>query len=131
MQSALIQKRYSRTLPEIKQAQSESFDLLNICRDCYDAYLAEGIENHLLSQKPAPVRSLLRRTGAQTDKRIGVRELKIVAEKGCYLKPYAKILLAIAALRDNQEQEARNYLTELIEEFPQNDIFGQELKNLG
>jgi hypothetical protein len=127
---ALIQKRYRQALAEIKQSQGESLKLLKVCPDCYDGYLAEAFENYLLSQKPAPERWLLRRAGAQTNKQIGINELKIVANKGRYLKPYAKVLLAIAALRDNKKQEARSYLAELSEEFPQNDLFRQELTKL-
>ena len=127
---ALIQKRYRQALMEIKQSQGESLELLKVCADCYDGYLATGFENYLLSQKPAPERWLLRRTGAQTNKQIGINELTIVADKGRYLKPYAKVLLAIVALRDNKKQEARSYLAELSEEFPQNDLFRQELKRL-
>jgi hypothetical protein len=127
---ALIQKQYRQALAEIKQSQGESLELLKVCADCYDGYLATGFENYLLSQKPGPERWLLRRTGAQTDKQIGMKELKIVADKGHYLKPYAKVLLASAALQDNQKQEARSYLAELSEEFPQNDLFRQELRKL-
>jgi hypothetical protein len=127
---ALIQKQYRQALTEIKQSQSESLELLKVCADCYDAHLATGFENYLLSQKPAPVRWLLRRTGAQTDKQVGINELTIVADKGHYLKPYAKVLLAIAALRDNKKQVARSYLVELSEEFPQNGLFRQELRKL-
>jgi hypothetical protein len=127
---ALIQKQYRQALTEIEQSQGESLELLKVCADCYDGYLAAGFENYVLSQEPAPERWLLRRTGAQTGKQIGINELKIVADKGRYLKPYAKVLLAIAALRDNKKQEARSYLAELSEEFPQNDLFRQELKKL-
>lgn len=127
---ALIQKQYRQALTEIEQSQGESLELLKVCADCYDGYLAAGFENYLLSQKPAPERWMLRRTGAQTNKQIGINELKIVADKGRYLKPYAKVLLAIVALRDNKKQEARSYLAELSEEFPQNDLFRQELKRL-
>jgi hypothetical protein len=128
---ALIQKQYREALRKIKQSQGESLELLKVCVDCYDAYLATGFENYLLSQKPAPERWLLRRTGAQTNKQVGIHDLEIVAAKGHYLRPSAKVLLAIAALRDKKKQEARSYLTELSQEFPQNDLFRQELKKLG
>ncbi len=36
-------------------------------------------------------------TGAQTDKESGLAKLKIAAEKGHYLLPYARLLLAVAA----------------------------------
>ena len=63
-----------------------------------DAYLAVGVENYMLSLKPAPVRWILHMTGAQTDKETGVRQLKLTAEGGRYLRPYARLLLAVAAV---------------------------------
>ena len=79
---ALIQKQYRQALTEIKQSQGQSLELLEVCADCYDGYLAAGFENYLLSQKPAPERWMLRRTGAQTDKQVGINELRMVADKG-------------------------------------------------
>jgi predicted Zn-dependent protease len=73
----------------------------------------------------------LRWTGAQTDKEQGLKDLRIVAEKGRYLRPYAKILLAIAALRDKNRQEAVDLLKQLAEQFPANPLFQEELKKLG
>lgn len=127
---ALIDKRYSQSLNEIKQARNEAAKLLAKHPHCYDAALAAGVENYLLSQKPAPIRWFLRLTGAQTDKQKGLADLRLVAEKGNYLKPYAKVLLAIAALRDNNKQSAKKLLAELAQQFPQNDLFQQELKRL-
>lgn len=127
---ALILKQYWQALNEIKESQNESEELLKVCADCYDGYLASGIENYLLSQRPAPERWLLQLTGAQTNKQVGMTQLRIVADKGHYLKPYAKILLAIAALRDNNRKEAKSYLVELSEKFPRNNLFHEELKRL-
>jgi hypothetical protein len=76
------------------------------------------------------MRLFLRMTGARTDKEAGLAKLRIVAEKGRYLKPYAKILLAIAALRGGQKDEAKRLLIELAEQFPHNDLFQTELKKL-
>ncbi len=127
---ALIDKQYWEALNEIKQSEAEAEALLKVCSTCYDAYLASGVENYLLSQKPTPERWLLKLTGAQTDKKAGLDKLRIVADKGHYLKPYAKVLLAIAALRDNNKGEAKQLLAELSEKFPQNDLFRDELKRL-
>ena len=102
---ALIQKQYRQALTEIEQSQGESLELLEVCADCYDGYLAAGFENYLLSQKPAPERWMLRRTGAQTDKQVGLNDLTIVAEKGHYLKPYAKLLRDCCRSR---QQETRS-----------------------
>ena len=127
---ALIDKQYWQSLNDIKQARNEADILINKYSDCYDARLAAGVENYLLSQKVAPVRFILRLTGAETDKQAGMASLRLVAEKGHYLKPYAKILLAIAALRDNNKPEAKRLLEELAHEFPQNNLFRQELTKL-
>lgn len=127
---ALIDFRYSQALAEIKQATAKAKRLLAKHPDCYDANVAIGVENYLLSLKPAPERWFLRLTGAQTSKQRGLAKLGIVAQKGDYLKPYAKVLLAIAAVRDNDKQKARQLLSELAKEFPDNDLFQSELKRL-
>jgi hypothetical protein len=127
---ALIDKHQWQALNEIKQARLEADALVAEYPASVDAYLAMGVENYLLSQKAAPLRMFLRITGAQTDKEAGLAKLRIVADKGHYLKPYAKILLAIAALRDGNKAEAKSLLSELAAQFPANGLFKDELKKL-
>ena len=95
-----------------------------------DAYLAVGVENYMLSLKLAPVRWVLRMTGAQTDKEQGIQQLKLTAEGGRYLRPYARLLLAVAALRDGNVAGARTLLADLAKEFPRNRLYSQELARL-
>jgi hypothetical protein len=128
--SALIEKQYWQSLNEIKEARNGAEALVAKYPECKDAYLAVGVENYLLGQKPGPVRLLLRMTGAQTDKETGIAKLRIVAEQGHYWKPYAKILLAVAALRADRKDEARKLMGELTLQFPRNDLFRVELKKL-
>jgi hypothetical protein len=127
---ALIDKHYWQALSEIKQARIQADALVAKYPDNKDAYLAVGVENYLLSQKVAAVRLFLRLTGAETDKEEGIAKLRIVAQQGHYLKPYAKVLLAIAALRDGRKAEALGLITELAKQFPHNDLFQTELKKL-
>jgi hypothetical protein len=127
---ALIEKQNWEALNEIKVARNLADALVKRYPDCYDAYLAAGVENYLLSQKAAPLRMVLRWTGAQTDKQEGLRKLQLVADNGHYLKPYAKILLALAALRDQKKAQAVALLRELAAQFPQNGLFLLELKKL-
>ena len=68
--------------------------------------------------KPAPVRWVLRLYGAETDKESGMQKLQLTATKGHYLLPFARLLLAVAALRDNQRSDARELLSVLAQEFP-------------
>ncbi len=128
--TALIEKRYLASLDEVKEARTKAEYLLAKHPDCYDAYLASGFENYMLSLKPAPVRWFLRIDGAQTDKETGLAELRLTAEKGHYLKPFAELLLAVAALRDKNEQEAKRLLTDLTTRFPGNPLYREELKKI-
>ncbi len=96
----------------------------------YDAWFAVGIENYLLSQKAAPVRWILHSTGAQTDKETGVQKLALTAEKGHYLLPYARLLLAVVDLRDHAPQLAKEQLEWLAHEYPLNRLYKEELAKL-
>ena len=126
----MVEKDNWHALTEIKQARALADDLVKKYPDCFDAYVAVAVENYLLSQKVAPLRLFLRMTGAQTDKQEGITKLRLVADKGHYLKPYAKILLAIAALREENRAEAIALLKQLSVQFPRNDLFLDELKKL-
>jgi hypothetical protein len=128
--TALIEKRYLASLDEVKQARTKAEYLLAKHPDCYDAYLASGFENYMLSLKPAPVRWFLRMQGAQTDKDTGLAELRLTAAKGHYLKPFAELLLAVAALRDKNEREAKRLLSDLMTKFPGNQLYREEFKKI-
>ena len=127
---ALIEKRDLAALSEVKAGRAQAQKLLSIRPDYYDAYLAIGIENYLLSLKPAPLRWVLQVAGAETDKRIGVENLQLTAEKGHYLLPYARLLLAVAALRDGNKVHARELLTWLSDQFPDNALYREELAKI-
>ena len=127
---ALIEKRDTQALKLMKEGRSIAERLLADNPACYDAYLAVGVENYLLSLKPAPVRWILRISGAETDKAVGIENLRITADKGHYLLPYARLLLAVAALRDNDRIRARALLEDLAANFPQNRLYRNELAKL-
>jgi len=127
---SLIEKRNVAALTEVKRGRAIAERLLSKHPDCYDGYLAVGLENYILSLKPAPVRWILRAGGAETNKEIGIEKMRLTAEKGHYLKPYARLLLAVAALRDKNKPEAGRILTWLSSEFPQNRLYREELARL-
>jgi hypothetical protein len=127
---ALIDKRYLASLGYMKSARILAEKLLAIDPCCYDAYLAVGVENYILGLKPAPMRWLLRIYGAQTDKDQGIEKLRLTAQKGHYLLPFAQLLLAVADLRDQKRNQARDLLTGLAREFPNNTLFRRELDRL-
>ena len=56
--------------------------------------------------------------------------MKLTAEKGHYLEPFARLLLAVAALRDKDKNKARELLAGLAREFPKNGLYARELARL-
>jgi len=127
---ALIEKKSLTALSEVKQARNEADKLLAMQPKYYDGYIAVALENYLLSLKSAPVRWFLHVTGAQTDRQKGIETLRITADHGHYLAPYAKLLLAVAALRDHDVEAARKGLAWLAQQFPGNRLYREELAKL-
>ncbi len=117
-------------LRETKVASSFSHQALAVDPKMYDAYLASGVENYMLSLKPAPMRWLMNLTGAQTSREEGIRLLKITASEGHYLAPFAKMMLAVAAIRDGNPQQARQILLALEQQFPGNSLYERQLARI-
>ena len=128
--TAMIEKRNLASLSYMKTSRVTAQQLLAIDPNCYDAFLAVGVENYLLGTTPAPVRWVLRLTGSQTDKDEGIQRLRLTAEKGYYLAPFARLLLAVAALRDKDKKTARLLLAGLATEFPHNQLYSKELARI-
>lgn len=128
--TAMIEKRNLASLGYMKTSRTIAEKLLVVDPTCYDAYLAVGVENYLLGSNSAPVRWVLRMTGAQTDKSEGLQRLRLTADKGRYLAPFARLLLAVAALRDKDPQTARLLLAGLAKEFPGNQLYVTELERI-
>lgn len=121
--AALIEKQNFAALSYMKQGRVLAQQLLQQKPDAYDAFLGVGVENYLTGIKPVPVRWLLRMGGIQPDKEQGIRELEQTAAHGDLLKPFAKLLLAVAALRDNDDNKGCSLLHELAVSYPQNSLY--------
>ena len=99
--AGLIDKRDLAALRYTNQGRPYAAKLLAVDPNAFDAHLGPGIENYLLSFKPAPLRVLLKLTGSGADRAKGIELLRVTSLHGYYLEPFAKLLLAVAALRDN------------------------------
>jgi hypothetical protein len=126
----LIEKRYLSSLHGLKEGRLLAQKLLADDPTYYDAYLAIGVENYMLSLKPAPVRWMLQLAGAETDKEAGLQKLKMTADNGHYLKPYARLLIAVAALRDHDRGTAMRILSDLSKQFPHNRLYSEQLAHI-
>jgi hypothetical protein len=128
--AALIEKQSLAALSYTKEARVFSEKLLESKPEAADAYFGPGMENYLLSLKPAPLRILLRVTGSNVDRERGLEEIRETALHGHYLEPFAKLLLAVAALRDNNPFRARELLAELHTRFPDNKLYTREMDRI-
>ena len=128
--AALIEKRNLASLHYTKEATAWGQQTLAVDPNNYDAHIAGGIAKYLVGSLSAPVRWLVRLGGVSGDKQEGVKELKLVADRGHYLAPFADILLAIADVRADDKQHAREILASLRQQFPANPLFAQEIAKL-
>ena len=126
----LIEKNYFSSLASAKAARLNAEKLLAIDPSFHDAWIAVGVENYMLSLKPLPLRWFLQLGGNQTDREVGVNRLRTTAQGGRYLKPFARLLLAVAALRENDKAKARAILSELKAQFPGNRLYAEELARI-
>ncbi len=128
--AALIEKRNLASLHFTKEASASAQELLAVCHDCYDALLATGFSKYIIGSMAAPIRWILRLGGLSADKQGGIADLEITAAHGHYLAPFARILLAIAYVREKDKPRALQLLTGLGREFPANTLFPREIAHL-
>src|ERR1700756_2856574 len=123
---SILQKRHLAALKQMKKANGYAKELLAQHPDATDAYIAPGIANYIIGSQGAGARFLLRFDGIHGDKKLGMDQVARTAENGRYLRPFAKIILALAACRENQAALARKLLRELIEQYPDSELFASE-----
>ncbi len=126
----MIEGRDFAGLHYTRLASKDAERLLTISPQMDDAYLAVGLENYILGIKPAPVRWLLALTGAKTNAALGRHDMELAATQGHYLAPFARLLLAVAALRDKDRPKARQILASLAAEFPNNPLYARQLAKI-
>ena len=126
----LIEKRYFSSIGYMKTARMAAEKLLAADPKCHDAYVAMGVEAYILGSKPLPVRWVLRLAGSNTDREDGIRKVRLAADGGRYLQPFARLLLAVAALRDKDVRAAGEILEDLSKQFPRNPLYAEELARL-
>lgn len=128
--AALVEKRNLASLHYTKAANDWAAQLLAVDPDCYDAHLATGVNNYIVGSMSAPLRWFLRLDGVGGDKQEGIAQLQLTAERGHFLAPFARIMLAIAFVREKDRAKARQVLDSLREEFPSNPLFAREIARI-
>jgi hypothetical protein len=128
--AALISKSNMSALRFTREATQLADRLLAIDPNYFDAYLATGMHKYIIGSMSAPVRWALRLGGISGDRNAGIADLERTAERGHFLAPFARILLAVAYLRQKDIPRARAMLSGLRQQFPNNPLFARELARL-
>jgi len=123
---SILEKKHLDGLKRMKEANEHAKLLLAERADANDAWVAPGSANYIIGCLSGGVRMVLWFGGIHGDKKLGMELVGKTAEKGRYLQPFAKVLLALAARREKQDPLAKKLLHELTEEFPDSPLFAAE-----
>jgi tetratricopeptide (TPR) repeat protein len=123
---SILEKKHLDGLKRMKEANEHAKLLLAQRPDANDAWVAPGSANYIIGCLSGGVRMVLWFGGVHGDKKLGMELVGKTAEKGRYLEPFAKVLLALAARREKQDPLAKKLLHELTEEFPDSPLFAAE-----
>jgi hypothetical protein len=124
---ALVAKRDLDCLVLLHEAEKTAASLLAIDPGADDAYLALGAAHYIIGCLPAYKRFFLSIGGIHGSRSLGMSQLEIAATRGHYLKPFAKVMLALASLREKQPERAHQLFVDLHAEFPENGVFASEV----
>ena len=115
--AGLIDKQQLKSLTLTCKADKYAKKLLVIAPNAADAYLGLGMANYIIGSLPKHKKTFSASLESAATRNRGIQQLDIAAEHGHYLRPFAKILLALVALREKKPEVARTQLSELVAEF--------------
>jgi len=122
----VLRKQHMESLKRLKEANEYAKQLLVEQPDADDAYVAVGSANYIIGSLSGGARFMLWFGGIHGDKKLGMQQLTKTIENGRYLQPFAKILLALAARREKQNELAVKLLKELCDEYPDSPLYAAE-----
>ncbi len=125
--TSLIDKRQWGSLAYLKQSHRYAVRLLRLDPEFYDAYLTTGLSEYIIANLPFYFRWFARFDDVEGSKSQGIERLRTVAEKGHYMKGFARIVLAIAYMREKKPEETRRLLLDLVRDYPENPLLKKEL----
>jgi hypothetical protein len=123
---SILQKKHLAGLKSMKKANGYAKELLAQRPDAADAYIALGIANYIIGSQSGGTRFALWFDGVHGDKKLGMEQVARTVENGRYLRPFAKVILALAARREKQNALAQRLFRELSEQYPDNQQFTSE-----
>ena len=123
---SILERRHVAALKRMKEANEYAKRLLAQHPGAADGYIAIGMANYIIGSLGPASRFALWFGGIHGDKNLGMEQVAKTADNGLYLKPFAKIVLALAARREKQGALAQKLLRELSEQYPDSALFASE-----
>lgn len=128
--AAMIDRKDYAALKYTEQGSKLAKQTLAADPNLYDAYIAEGVENYMLALKPAILKIFFAFRGDSMNKEEGIRQMRLCAEKGHDLAPFARLMLAVTDIRAGDKAGAKELLGGLAREFPQNTLYQRQLERI-
>jgi hypothetical protein len=125
--TGLVERRQWRGARLARESAACANKLLALRPPVYDAYHTTGVLEYLVGSLPFYVRWFVHYDQIQGDKRKGIENLKLVARYGRFYGPFARVLLAVISIREGKLEDARQLLSGLAAEFPENPLLRREL----
>jgi hypothetical protein len=128
--AALIEKRRFGSFSLAKKSHIWAKKLLDLNPPMVDAYMTFGTAEYVVGSLPFFVRWFVHMDNVDGNKKKGIDELQLVADKGKYYGPFARMLLAVIAMREKRARDAEGLLAGLLAEYPENPLIRQELERV-
>jgi hypothetical protein len=125
--AALIEKRRFGSFALAKKSHIWAKKLLDLNPPMVDAYMTFGTAEYIVGSLPFFLRWFVHMDSVEGNKKKGIDELELVAKQGKYYGPFARMLLAVIAMREKRPQDAESLLAGLASEYPQNPLIRKEL----
>ena len=125
--AALVEKRRFGSFSLAKKSHVWAKKLLELNPPVVDAYMTFGTAEYIVGSMPFFLRWFVHMDSVEGSKTKGIEELTLVAQKGKYYGPFARMLLAVIALREKRPEEAERLLAGLARDYPDNLLVRKEL----
>lgn len=128
--AGIVEKNYFRAYSLSKETQQYARKLLAMNPPFCDAYMTLGSVEYVVSNLNFFFRLFVHFDQIEGSKQKAIENLKKVIACGRFYPPYAKVLLSVIYLRENQQQQALQLLQEMERDYPGNPLFKNEVKRV-
>ena len=126
----MVKKAWLDSLREATAARKLHNRVVELDPSRVDARMMQGLHDYLIGSLPLVYKMLGFLAGFHGDKELGMRTLKLVAEKGVYNKVDAEILLGVIYRRERRPWEVIPTLESLHARYPRNFLVLFELSQM-